>query len=288
MGPIGFFISYIEQLSYVAILILLFIGSIGIPFPEELVLLAAGYAASLGYMSVLGAILVCFIGVVLGDSIGYWIGKNGGTLFQRLLTRKNFRKVEQHFEKHGSKTIFISRFLAGIRVFFPIAAGATKMPLKEFLLWDILAATIWTPVVVLVGYWFGSFLPNIIHWLKRIDLVLGVAFACFLVILYLIIMKRKAIKKRIERLRHEFFTKPRSGETPYELLVFGDPEETAQRVYSKKRLSDGRISLFIEFLREGDEYKCLHSKHWLKQSSYHELVDAWSRKLGRPKKEKWD
>ncbi|HSU72253.1 MAG TPA: DedA family protein, partial [Candidatus Binatia bacterium] len=206
--------------------------------------------------------------------------------FQRLLTKEKFQKVEKHFKRHGSKTIFISRFLAGIRVFFPIAAGATKMPLREFLLWDIIAAIIWTPAVVFVGYWFGAFIPTIIHWLKRVDLVLGIAFAVFLLILLFAVVKRKSIRQKVEELRHDFFRKPRKGEKPFEVLVFGDVEASAQRVYSKRREKDGKVKLFIEFLRDGEEYKCLHSKQWLKLSSYRELIATWSKKLGKPVRQK--
>ena len=284
MGLVDFLILYITQLSYVAILILLLVGSVGIPFPEEIILLVAGYLASLGYMHLGGAILICFVGVVVGDLIGYGIGHHGGRLLKRLLSKEKFKRIERHFERHGSRTIFVSRFLAGIRVWFPIAAGAAKMPVREFLLWDGLAALIWTPVVVLIGYWFGAFLPRIVGWVKKVDIVLGIAFAVFLVVLLIIVVKRNAIKRKIEGLRHDFFRKPRKGETPYEVLVFGDVEGNAQRVYSKRRDKDGKISIFIEFLRDGQEYKCLHSRQWLKLSSYHDLVETWTKKLGKPKK----
>jgi len=286
MGLVEFFIAYIEQLSYIAILLLLLLGSIGIPFPEELILLAAGYVASLGYMNVIGAILVCLLGVIVGDLIGYGIGHHGGGLLKRLLAKDRFRRIETHFERHGSKTIFISRFLAGIRVWFPIAAGAAKMPLREFLLWDILAAIIWTPAVVLVGYWFGGFLPRIISWIAQLDLVLGILFATFLLGLLIAVVTRKSIQRKIEQLRHEFFRRMRKGETPHEILVFGDTEGNAQRVYSKKR-ADGRIGMFIEFLRDGQEYQCLHSRRWLQLKSYRELVKTWTKALGKPKRKNW-
>lgn len=284
MGLVDFLILYITQLSYVAILILLLIGSVGVPFPEEIILLIAGYLASLGYMHIAGAIFVCLVGVIVGDGIGYYIGRHGGSWLKRLLAKDKFRRIERHFERHGSKTIFVSRFLAGIRVFFPIAAGAAKMPLREFLLWDIIAAVIWTPAVVFVGYWFGGFLPRIVQWIKKIDIVLGIAFAAFLIILLIIVKKRRAIQQKIEKLRHDFFRKPREGESQYEVLVFGDVEGNAQRVYSKRRDKDGKISIFIEFLRDGQEYKCLHSRQWLKLSSYRDLVETWTKKLGKPKK----
>lgn len=286
MGLVDFLIAYIGELSYVAILVLLFIGSIGIPFPEELVLLAAGYVAALGYMNLYGAMLVCFVGVVLGDLIGYSIGHHGGKLLKRLLAKDRFRRIEMHFERHGSKTIFISRFLAGIRVWFPIAAGAAKMPLKTFLFWDILAALIWTPIVVLVGFWFGGFLPRIVDWVKQLDLILGVLFAMFLLGLLFAVVKRRSIQRKIEQLRHEFFRRMRPGERPNEILTFGDPEETAQRVYSKKR-EDGRVRLFVEFLKDGQEYECLHSKRWLQTRSYKVLIKSWTKSLGMPKRKSW-
>ena len=286
MGLVNFLILYIGELSYVAVLILLLIGSIGIPFPEELVLLAAGYVASLGYMNIYGAILVCLLGVVVGDLIGYLIGHHGGKLLKRLLAKDKFKRIETHFERHGSKTIFVSRFLAGIRVWFPIAAGAAKMPVKEFLAWDILAALIWTPIVVLLGYWFGAFLPRIIGWFKQLDFILGILFAMFLLGLLIAVVKRRTIQRKIEQLRHEFFRRMAPGERPHDILVFGDPEETAQRVYSKKR-EDGRVRLFVEFLKDGQEFECLHSQRWLTLRSYKELVKSWTKSLGKPKRKSW-
>jgi membrane protein DedA with SNARE-associated domain len=287
MVLVDFFISYIEQLSYIAILVLLFIGSFGIPFPEEIILLAAGYVASLHFMNIIGAIVVCFVGVILGDLIGYWIGHRGGGWFKRLLSHENFRLVEEHFERHGSKTIFVSRFLAGIRVFFPIAAGATKMPLRDFLFWDILAALIWTPVMVLLGFWFGRFLPRLVRVFHRVDLAIILAFLLGIIATLIIIQQRKRIERNVERLRHQFFTVPRKDEKPFEVRFFGEKKGAGQRVYAKQRVSDGKITLLIEFLRDGKVAKCLHSKHWLRLKTYRMLVNDWADKLGKPKKEAW-
>ena len=286
MALLDFFINYLGQVSYLAIFVLMMIGSIGLPFPEELVMLAAGYVASTGYMKLSGAIIVSLLSVIVGDLVGYAIGHRGGKLFKRLLPKEKFKWVENHFERHGSKTIFVSRFLAGIRVFFPIAAGATRMPLKEFLFWDSLAAIIWVPLIVLVGYWFGSFIPVIIGWFRQLDLILGVLFAIFLIILLFVYKKREVIGKKLEHLRHDFFKRMRRNEKALDVLVFGDPSKSAQRVYAKQR-KDGKVKLFIEFIKAGIETKCLHSKTWLRKASYQALIARWSRKLGLPKKESW-
>jgi membrane protein DedA with SNARE-associated domain len=285
MAVFEFFIQYLEQFSYVAIVLLMLIGSLGLPFPEEIVMWAAGYAAQAGYMNLYGAIIVSFFAVIGGDLVGYAIGHHGGKLFKRLLSKEKFMRVEKYFERHGSKTIFVSRFLLGIRVFFPIAAGATKMRLREFLLWDTLAALIWVPLMVLLGYWFGSFIPKIIGWLRKADLVMGIAFAIFLIVLLFVYKERKVIVRTIEHWRHGFFKHIRKNEKPLEVLMFGTPA-FGQRVYSKQR-TDGKVTLFVEFLKAGEEVKCLHARRWLHKHSYDNLVRIWSGKLGRPKKESW-
>ena len=285
MAVFDFFIQYIEQFSYVAIVLLMLVGSVGLPFPEEIVMLAAGYAAQTGYMNLYGAIIVSFIAVLLGDLVGYYIGHRGGKLFKRLLSQEKFMRVEKYFERHGSKTIFFSRFLAGIRVFFPIAAGATKMPLKEFLLWDTLAALIWVPLMVLLGYWFGAFIPAIIQWFRKADLVMGIAFGIFLIVLLFVYKERKVIVQKIEHWRHGFFKHMRKHETPLEVLVFGT-QELGQRVYSKQR-KDGKVTLFVEFFKEGKEVKCLHAKQWMHKHSYDNLIKSLSERLGIPVREPW-
>lgn len=285
MAIFDFFMQYLEQFSYVAIILLMLIGSIGLPFPEELVMLAAGYAARAGFMNLYGAILVSFVAVILGDSVGYGIGHHGGKLFKRLLSKEKFMRVEKYFERHGSKTIFVSRFLLGIRVFFPIAAGATKMKLREFLIWDTLAAAIWVPLMVLLGFWAGGFVPVIIAWFRRLDLIAGIGFAVFIIVLLFAYKERKVIVRTIEHWRHDFFKHMKKNETPLEVLMFGS-QKFGQRVYSKQR-KDGKIALFVEFLKEGQEVKCLHAKRWLHKHSYDNLVRIWSSKLGRPVKESW-
>lgn len=287
MALIDFLISYVEQVSYLAIVILLLIGSVGIPFPEEIVLLVAGYVSSLGYMNVWGAVVISFIGVLAGDLLGYWIGSHHGKRLKRLLAKDKFRRVEYHFERHGSKTVFVSRFLAGVRVFFPIAAGATKMPVRDFLFWDTLAALIWVPVMVFLGFWFGALLPGFVAWFRKVDIVIGTVFVVLVIAALLAFKKRKVIKRKLEHIRHDFFTRTRRTERPFEVLLFGNPAEHAQRVYSKQRVIDKRVMLFVEFLRDGVEVKCLHSNRWLHVDTYRELVKTWSKKLGKPKKLAW-
>lgn len=285
MALLSFFLGYIEHFSYAAILLFMLIGSVGLPFPEEIVMLAAGYAARAGFMHLAGAIIVSFIAVLLGDLVGYGIGHHGGKLFKRLLSQEKFMRVEKYFERHGSKTIFFSRFLAGIRVFFPIAAGATKMKLREFLLWDTLAALVWVPLMVLIGFWAGGFVPVLISWFRRLDLIAGIGFAVFLIVLLFAYKERKVIVRTIEHWRHDFFKHIRKNEKPLEVLMFGT-QQFGQRVYSKQR-KDGKVTLFVEFLKAGEEVKCLHARRWLHKHSYDNLVRIWSGKLGRPVKESW-
>ncbi len=286
MALLEFFVNYLTEVSYFAIVILILIGSIGIPFPEEIVMLAAGWVASLGYMNIFGAIVVSLISVILGDLIGYGIGHHGGKLFKRLLSEEKFKKVESYFERHGSKTIFFSRFLSGIRVFFPIAAGATKMPLKEFLIWDTIAALVWVPLMVLMGFWFGRFIPKMITWIRQFDIIFGVLFAIFLIVMLFVYKERKIIVSKFEHLRHEFFKRMRKNESPLEVLLFGDVMKIGQRVYAKQR-KDGKIKLFVEFIKDGVETKCLHGKTWLRKESYVHLVKRWTAKLGKPIREDW-
>lgn len=287
MAVLEFILGYIGELSYFAIFVLFILGGIGVPLPEEIILLVAGYVAFLGTIHIAGALIVSFAGVLVSDLIGYWIGRRGGKLLTRFLSKEKFKKMESYFKKHGGKTIFLSRFMIGVRVFFPVVAGMTRMRFREFLYWEVLATAIWVPIVVLIGFFFGAFLPTIVDWVKQIDLVISVVFAFIVLLALFAIAKRKTIKHKWEQARHNFFTKIGKGTAPLECLQYGDPFKIGSRVFTKRRKSDKKVKIFIQFTRDGKNAGCLHSRKWLTKAAYQSLKDNWKKTLGKPKRLSW-
>jgi len=133
----------------------------GVPFPGETILLAAGFFASRGHLSAAIVAGVAAAGAMLGDNLGYWIGRRlGRSVLIKYgkyvwLTEKRFSEMERFFERHGAKTVAVARFITGFRVFTALFAGASHMAWSRFLPFNAIGAIVWAAVITLIGYFFG-------------------------------------------------------------------------------------------------------------------------------------
>jgi membrane protein DedA with SNARE-associated domain len=143
-----------------------FLETAGVPLPGETILLLAGVAASTGDLQLVPAIVVASIAAILGDNVGYAVGRYGG---RRLVVRlAHFGRVDQSlgwgerfFERHGGKTVFMARWIAGLRIFGAWIAGMVHMPWRKFALWNALGGITWATSVILAGYLFAKSLGRI-------------------------------------------------------------------------------------------------------------------------------
>ena len=136
----------------------------GIPVPGETAILIAGFMASPagGARFSLGLVIaLAFLAAVLGDNVGFWLGRRlarprlqSGRRFL-VLTPGAMRMAEGHFERYGTWTVFFGRFVTGLRVVVALAAGTAGMPWSRFLLANATGALVWASAVALVGYFFG-------------------------------------------------------------------------------------------------------------------------------------
>jgi membrane-associated protein len=143
---------------------------IGFFFPGDTLLLSAGVFAALGKLPLIPAILVIAVAAIAGDNVGYHIGKRyGRRLFRKpdgLVFRKQYvTQAEAFYEKHGSKTMLIAHFVPVIRTFAPAVAGVGRMPYKKFFIFDAIGDSAWAIIVTLIGYWFGSRIHNLDHYI---------------------------------------------------------------------------------------------------------------------------
>ena len=104
------------------------------------------------------------LAAVLGDAVGFEIGKHTGPrLFNRpdsrLFKRDHLERAQRFYEKHGGKTIIAARFLAFIRTFAPTVAGAAQMPYLRFAVFNIIGAALWVTTMIGLGYFFGKTIP---------------------------------------------------------------------------------------------------------------------------------
>jgi len=176
--------------GYVAIFGLIFAESVGIPLPGEGVLVVTAlYAARTHRLSIAGDISTAAIGAFLGTSVGYHLGRwAGAPLLARFggyigLTPARRRLGEYLFLRHGAKIIFFGRFIAFLRAFEGILAGANRMPLRRFMLFNALGAVAWTTTFGLGAYVFGR---AFVHLSRPIGLagVVVVVLAAVVAIVY--------------------------------------------------------------------------------------------------------
>lgn len=154
--------TLIFRFTYPAILLLLVGGGLGLPVPEELVVLTAGVLAGQGRVDLFAAGLTCYLGVLAGDLLLYTIGRRAGPRvlerrhFRRLFTPERVRWIEERVQRHGALTIVLARLTAGLRAPTFLIAGVSRLPLRRFLLADAAAALFTVSLVLLLGYHFGT------------------------------------------------------------------------------------------------------------------------------------
>lgn len=157
--------------------ILLLLCGLGLPMPEDIVLIAAGMLGVIDGHSWIKISAFMYAGVLLGDTMIFFAGQRYGTRllgtawFQRIFPHTKQARVEELFAKHGTTGLFIGRFLPGLRAPIFFSAGSLKVSLVKFLLMDGLAALVSVPVFVWLGHWlwvkFADDFAQIEQALKR-------------------------------------------------------------------------------------------------------------------------
>lgn len=169
-----FDVSHIIQAGGLLLIAAIIFGEsgmfIGFFFPGDTLLLTAGVFAAQGKLSLAGAIIVVALAAIAGDNVGYHIGKRyGRRLFRKpdgLIFRQEYvERAEKFYERFGSRTMLIAHFVPVVRTFVPPVAGVAKMDYKQFVFFDAIGDIAWAVIVILVGYWFGTKIPNIDHYI---------------------------------------------------------------------------------------------------------------------------
>jgi Uncharacterized membrane-associated protein len=180
----------LDHYGYLAVAGLIFIEDFGVPVPGETVLIVAAVDAGAGRLNILIVALVAVVAAILGDNLGYLIGRRGGrALIHRwgryvLLTPARFHRAEGFFARHGGKVVTVARFIEGLRQVNGIIAGATGMPWRRFLAFNILGAALWVGVWCTLGYLTGTHItalyPQIIRYQTYLLIGLGALAVAFL------------------------------------------------------------------------------------------------------------
>ncbi|MCA9054211.1 MAG: DedA family protein [Planctomycetaceae bacterium] len=165
-GEVG---RIMRRFSYAAIIVILLLCGLGLPLPEEIPILTSGVLAQMGHMRPWPALAALMVGVMLGDSAMFLLGKRWGghllehKLARKLLTRERQDKITDYFAKYGALVIFIARFLPGLRAPLFLTAGSMRVRFLTFFSMDGLAALLSVPLSFWVAYYFTNRLKEVLE-----------------------------------------------------------------------------------------------------------------------------
>jgi membrane protein DedA with SNARE-associated domain len=193
----------LDHWGYLAVAALLFAENFGLPLPGETVLIAASVYAGTGRLSVLAVWLVGFAAAVLGQEVGYVIGRSGGhALVLRygkyvLVTPERLARAEAFYERRGGWVVIFGRYVEGLRQLNGIIAGTIEMTWREFLGFNALGAALWVTTWTALGYLAGDHITPIYHAITQYSLI----FAGLAGLLLIVIAWRHARRIRASRAR---------------------------------------------------------------------------------------
>jgi membrane protein DedA with SNARE-associated domain len=192
------------NLRYLGIVLLLSLSGLGLPIPEEVVVVTAGFLSHDGEIFKWQyAYLACLGGALAGDIVVYSIGRYLGhgffkryPWFARLMHEEREAKMEQMIQKHGLKVFFVARFLVGVRVPLYLAAGVVRMSWPRFLLINSFCATTVVSLTFWLGYRYGnSVVETIRNSQNGLAIIVSLAIAIGLTFYLLRRRRRKLLKE---------------------------------------------------------------------------------------------
>ena len=155
---------------------------VGFFLPGDSLLVTAGVFAAAGVIPLRWLLLPVMGCAIVGDQIGYWIGRAAGpALYKRedslFFRRSHLQRAHEFYEKYGGRAVIFARFVPIIRTFCPPVAGAAYMPYTRYLMFDIFGGMFWVGAMILGGYFLGRTVPNIgqrIHYVIAVVIVLSI------------------------------------------------------------------------------------------------------------------
>ncbi|MEI8348464.1 MAG: DedA family protein, partial [Pseudomonadota bacterium] len=171
--------DYLADLSgpfpYLLIFFALFLCGFGVPIPEDIILITAGYLAYEAENSLAWMIIVGLSGVLIGDCVIFYLGKRYGLRltqfwpFKQLLHPERIDQIREKLSIHGNKLIFAARFLPGLRAGIFFCSGCFGVPFKVFFFYDGMAALISVPAIVGLTYHFGEHIDRAINVIRHVE-----------------------------------------------------------------------------------------------------------------------
>jgi membrane-associated protein len=168
---------------------------VGFFLPGDSLLVTAGILSAGNLIPLKWLLLPVMMCAILGDQIGYWIGRAAGTALYRredslFFRRSHLQRAHDFYEKYGGRAVILARFVPIVRTFCPPVAGAAKMPYPRYLIYDIFGGMIWVGTMILGGFFLGRTIPNISQRIHYVILV--VVFLSLLPAIISILRSRRA------------------------------------------------------------------------------------------------
>ncbi|HEX9096398.1 MAG TPA: DedA family protein [Candidatus Dormibacteraeota bacterium] len=205
-----FFASNLDSLlatyGYLAVFVFVGVESLGVPVPGETMLVTAAiYAGTTGRLSIFWVIVASSAGAIVGDNIGYVIGRTGG---YRLLKRygryirldENRLRLGQYlFDKHGSKVVFFGRFVSVLRIFAAFLAGVNRMHWRRFLIFNAAGGIAWSTIYGIAAFLLGK---QLLQLSGRVDLVLAILGVAVIIAVIVFLRRNEArLQRQADRAR---------------------------------------------------------------------------------------
>jgi membrane protein DedA with SNARE-associated domain len=183
--------QFVGHWSYAAIFVVVVLGNVGLPVPEETILALAGYLVWRGKLRLSLVLGVGILSAVVGDNIGYWLGRRYGQTALPRYARwvlghpERLETMLGFVQRRGPLAVFVARFVPGVRFAAGPLAGALGMPFPSFLIANVAGAAIYVPVMVAagyaVGYGFGTYVERLRYAAGEVErIVLALVLLCVL------------------------------------------------------------------------------------------------------------
>jgi undecaprenyl-diphosphatase len=188
-------VQLFARYGYAVVFVGVLLENAGLPVPGETVLLAGAALSRSGPLWLPWVVVTAILGAILGDNIGFLIGRRGGrALVLRHgpkigLTESRLVQFDRFFDRHGAKTVFIARFVTGLRVFGALLAGTSGLRWGRFLLYNATGAVAWATTFGAVGYFLAYSWESLETWIGRTGLAL---LAILAVIAAVALLRRRA------------------------------------------------------------------------------------------------
>lgn len=196
-GFVNTLAPFIHHHGYLGVGGLVLLEDFGVPVPGETILITAAVFAGLGKLNIFLVIIVGFIAAILGDNIGFSIGKFGGhPLVERIgkyifLTPERINSTEEFFKRKGGWLVIVARFIEGLRQANGIIAGLAEMPWRRFIVYNAIGAALWVGLWSSVGYFGGSHLNTLLHYDIYLTIAAGIFIIGFLIHRFVLKPKHK-------------------------------------------------------------------------------------------------